>query len=278
MVTWLNPNPSLNPNPYLTMLCCSSSDSPLWLNPDVKANGLFHSITKEGWKKYDPNSSSLHLLSVDRSGPPALDSSGFSFSGPYIFCGNSSPPPCEESDNTLSNSKPTSPSSSERSAPSHLESSESYVVMPQACAGLSRSTEGVSDGVMSAVVADNSKNTGNNNGNNDIMAWPKSELLPPGPSSMPTCSPPSENENPPPAYTPPTTTTTPLTLTPVGPTLHTSGYCFLPALQALGGWGNVQSSGPPKGGSQEQQACRREMRQEEQCKEDPYVRLSQLAT
>ncbi|XP_020341873.1 cytokine receptor common subunit beta isoform X1 [Oncorhynchus kisutch] len=268
-------------------LCSSCSSVPLWLNSDVKANGLFHSITKEGWKKYDPNSSSLHLLSVDRSGPPALDSSGFSFSGPYIFCGDSSPapseflslePPCEEFDNTLSNSEPTSPSSSERSAPSLSESSEGYVAMPQVCAGLSRSTEGVSDGVTSAVVADDSKNTGNNNGNNDIMAWPKSALLPPGPSSMPTCSPPSENEDPPPAYTPPTTTTTPPTLPPVGPTLHTSGYCFLPALQALGGWGHVQSSGPPKGGSQEQQACRREMRQEEQCKEDPYVRLSQLAT
>ncbi|XP_029480997.1 interleukin-3 receptor class 2 subunit beta isoform X1 [Oncorhynchus nerka] len=256
-------------------LCFSCSlDNPLWLTPDVKANELFHSITKEEWKKYDPNFSSILLLSVDRSCPPALDSSGFSFSGPYILCGDSSPapseflslePPCEESDNTLSNSDPSSPSSSERSAPSPLESSEGYVAMPQVSAGLSRST------------TDDSKNIGNNNSNNVvIMAWPKSELLPPQPSSMSTCSPPSENEDPPPAYMP--TTTTPFTLPPVDPTLHTSGYCFLPALQALGGWGHVQSSGPPKGGSQEQQAGRRERRQEEQCKEDPYVRLSQLAT
>ncbi|CAB1341521.1 unnamed protein product, partial [Coregonus sp. 'balchen'] len=267
-------------------LCCScSSDNPLWLTPDVEANGLFHSITKDGWKKYDPNSSSLHLLSVGRSCPPALDSSGFSFSGPYILCGDSSPapsafmslePPCEESDNTLSNSEPPSPSSSERTAPSLLESSEGYVAMPQVSAGLSRSTE-VSDGLTRAVVADYSKNTGNNYGNNNIMAWPKSELHPPRPSSTSNGSLPSENEDPPPAYKPPTTTT-PFNLPPVGPTLHTSGYCFLPALQALGGWGHVLSSGPPKGGSQEQQAWRKERGQGEQCKEDPYVRLSQLAT
>ncbi|CAB1341481.1 unnamed protein product [Coregonus sp. 'balchen'] len=257
-------------------------NNPLWLTPDVKANGLFHSITKDGWKKYDPNSSSLHLLSVDRSGPPALDSSGFSFSGPYILCGDSSPapseflslePPCVESDNTLSNSEPTSPSSSERTGPSLSGSSEGYVAMPQFSVGLSRSTEGVSDGLMSAEVGDDSKN----NGNKNIMAWPKSELLPPRPSAMSNGSLPSENEDPPPAYTP-STTTTPFTLPPVGPTVHTSGYCFLPALQALGGWGHVQSSGPPIGGSQEQQDWRRERGQGEQCKEDPYVRLSQLAT
>uniref|UniRef100_A0A3P8Y0U2 Fibronectin type-III domain-containing protein n=1 Tax=Esox lucius TaxID=8010 RepID=A0A3P8Y0U2_ESOLU len=196
----LNPNPKMTQhytqyiNTILTLLCHSSSDDPLWSLQDE--NGRFCSINREG----SFLSSSSKLLSM--GSPSVTDTSGLSFSGPYIFCGDTTPTsistlrlqsPSEASDNTLSNNCPAVAMSP---APPVLVSCDDYVVMPQ----VTRSMEDLSGGLTS----DNDPSDSNHRSGSEGH---KSELFLPATAPSPTHSYPlpSENEDPPPEYTPPIT-------------------------------------------------------------------------
>ncbi|KAL0992672.1 hypothetical protein UPYG_G00096540 [Umbra pygmaea] len=247
---------------------CSSEDPP-WSTLSVKS-------TRSSF------SSSSTLLSM---GSPVSDCSGLSFSGPYIFCSETYPaqsqsldiqPTCEVSEGALPNSLLSFPVSSHTLSAPLLESSEDYVVMPQARVGQSRPTNNSSDGLI-AVGGDNDNHNGNNNSNICLTDRPEPERLQPQPTLIhtPKSPLPNDDDDPPPEYTPPNTCH--FTLPSMGPALHTSGYCSLPAQEDSGSWVNMQSSGPAEGGGVEQQAVR-ERRLSERSIQNPYVTLLNLPT
>ncbi|XP_010903742.1 cytokine receptor common subunit beta isoform X2 [Esox lucius] len=229
---------SLEIRDHVRLSSTCSSDDPLWSLQDE--NGRFCSINREG----SFLSSSSKLLSM--GSPSVTDTSGLSFSGPYIFCGDTTPTsistlrlqsPSEASDNTLSNNCPAVAMSP---APPVLVSCDDYVVMPQ----VTRSMEDLSGGLTS----DNDPSDSNHRSGSEGH---KSELFLPATAPSPTHSYPlpSENEDPPPEYTPPITG--PFTMPSLGPSFHTTGYCFLPGMEATGGWDHTQPPGPPEGVSVE---------------------------
>ncbi|KAJ7992114.1 hypothetical protein DPEC_G00275190 [Dallia pectoralis] len=235
-------------NVKLSSTC--SSDDRLWSTLDEQ----FHSITRRGRSL---SSSSVLLSACSTS---ATDTSGLSFSGPYIFCSDTSPTssclrslhhPCEASANGCSDHGPPVDVSPQSMAPPIFVSHDDYVVLPQVIL----STEDVSGGLNS----------------DGVTEWPESDMNSPTlmPSPSPICPLPGDNEDPPPEYSPSLSGT--FALSSLRPSFQTTGYCFLPVPEATGGWDHMQPPGLPAGVSVE--AVRRHG---ESTVQDPYYRMLNL--